>query len=648
MTRRIAYVTGTRADYGLFSEPLKRIREHPELDLALIVTSMHLEPEFGLTVREIEADGMPVVASVRNLSAGDSGADQARSVGQAIVGLTGVLDELRPDLLIVLGDRGEMLAAAIAADHLAIPVAHVHGGELSGTVDELVRHAITKLSHIHFAATEESGERLRRMGEQPAHVHVIGAPGLDYLARFEPVPDATLAAELSLDMAEPFVLFTQHPVTAELADAARQMEVSLDALEKVGVQVVATYPNADAGGRAMIKVLEGKRDKAWLRIVPSLGHRRFASLLKRTAAMVGNSSSGIVEAPFFGVPVVNVGSRQQGRLRAGERHRRPVRPRGDRVGRQVRPHRRNAQRAGSLRKKPVRRRPGGRADRECGLFHRARRRAAEQAYDVLMGGQGSPTRIIPKLEVKGPNLIKGIHLEGLRVVGTPEEAALRYYREGADELIYMDIVASLYRRDNLLEVVRRTAEQVFIPLTVGGGVRSLEDFRTFLRVGADKVAMNTAVVARPEIITEAAEAFGSQCVVVSIEAVRKGPRRWEPYTDSGRTPTGFDAVEWAVKAASLGAGEILLTSIDMDGTCRGYDIELIEAVTTAVPIPVIASGGAGHPGHIGEAIATGGADAVAVAHILHFNKFTMSDVKNHLRSSGLPVREAPLPFERAS
>ncbi len=265
-----------------------------------------------------------------------------------------------------------------------------------------------------------------------------------------------------------------------------------------------------------------------------------------------------------------------------------------------------------------------------------------------MLNQSDPVRIIPKLEVKGAHLIKGIHLEGLRVVGTPEEAALKYYREGADELIYMDIVASLYQRDNLLDVVRRTAKQAFIPLTVGGGVRSLEDFRTFLRVGADKVAMNTAVVARPQIITEAAEAFGSQCVVVSIEAIRKGPGRWEPYTDSGRTPTGFDAVEWAVKVASLGAGEILLTSIDRDGTCKGYDLELVETITKAVPIPVIASGGAGHPGHVGDAITKGHADAVAVAHVLHFNKFTMTDIKNHLRSSGLPVREAPEPLERAS
>ena len=255
----------------------------------------------------------------------------------------------------------------------------------------------------------------------------------------------------------------------------------------------------------------------------------------------------------------------------------------------------------------------------------------------------APVRIIPKLEVKGANLIKGIHLEGLRVVGKPEEAALRYYAEGADELIYMDIVASLYQRDNLLEVVRRTAEQAFIPLTVGGGVRTLEDVRTFLRVGADKVAMNTAAVTRPEMITEAARAFGSQCIVVSIEAIRREPGRWEPYTDAGRTPTGLDAVEWAVRAAELGAGEILLTSIDQDGTCRGFDLDLVRAVTRAVPIPVIASGGAGSVAHVAAAIEAAAADAIAVANILHFDKVGLSQLKNELRSRGIAVRETPAP-----
>jgi imidazole glycerol-phosphate synthase subunit HisF len=252
----------------------------------------------------------------------------------------------------------------------------------------------------------------------------------------------------------------------------------------------------------------------------------------------------------------------------------------------------------------------------------------------------NPIRIIPKLEVKGPHLIKGIHLEGLRVVGKPEEAALRYYADGADELIYIDIVASLYQRDNILEVVRRTAEQVFIPLTVGGGVRNIDDFRTLLRVGADKVAINTAALARPEIITRAATSFGSQCVVVSIEAMHKPGGRWECYVDSGRTATGVDAVDWACRAAGLGAGEILLTSIDRDGTARGFDIALIETVAAAVPIPVIASGGAGNPSHVAEVITEARADAVAIAHLLHFGKHSLQAVKAHLAESGLPVRAA--------
>jgi GDP/UDP-N,N'-diacetylbacillosamine 2-epimerase (hydrolysing) len=313
---RVVYVTGTRADYNLFSEPLKRIQERGDLELSLVVTGMHLQPEFGLTVAEIEEDGMPIAARVRNLTGGDTGGDQARSVGNAIAGITDALEDHRPELVIVLGDRGEMLAAAIAATHLNMAVAHVHGGEVSGTVDDLVRHAITKLSHVHFAATEEAAGRIRALGERPQHIHVSGAPGLDYLSRFEPIPDDVLGAELGLDLARPFVLFTQHPVTIEMDQAASHLETSLQALEAAGVQVVATYPNSDAGGRSMIAVLERWKDRPWLHAVPSLGRRRYASMLKRTAAMVGNSSSGIIEAPFFGVPVVNIGIRQEGRQRA--------------------------------------------------------------------------------------------------------------------------------------------------------------------------------------------------------------------------------------------------------------------------------------------------------------------------------------------
>ncbi|MBE7414474.1 MAG: imidazole glycerol phosphate synthase subunit HisF [Deltaproteobacteria bacterium] len=229
-------------------------------------------------------------------------------------------------------------------------------------------------------------------------------------------------------------------------------------------------------------------------------------------------------------------------------------------------------------------------------------------------------RIIPKLEIKGPNLVKGVHLEGLRVLGKPWDFACRYYEEGADELIYMDVVASLYGRNSLADIVARTANDLFIPLTVGGGLRTLDDIRTLLRAGADKVAINTAAIKNPGFIREAARTFGSQCIVVSIEAKRTPGSGYEAYTDSGREPSGRDAVEWAVEAASLGAGEILLTSVDMDGTGLGYDVELIKRISAAVPVPVIASGGCGNPEHMCEA-AKAGADALSAASVFHYRSF---------------------------
>lgn len=229
-------------------------------------------------------------------------------------------------------------------------------------------------------------------------------------------------------------------------------------------------------------------------------------------------------------------------------------------------------------------------------------------------------------------------MEGLRVVGKPEEAALGYYHDGADELIYIDLVASLYQREALLSLVGRTAQQVFIPLTVGGGIRCIDDIRTMLRAGADKVAMNTAAIKRPAFIREAAEIFGSQCIVVSIEAQRKQDE-WEPYTDSGRTPTGLDAITWARQVASLGAGEILLTSINQDGTYTGYDLELIRKIATSVSIPVIASGGAGSPNDFFKAYKEGKADALCASSAFHFKKTTISKVKSFLSKKGIPVRE---------
>lgn len=249
-------------------------------------------------------------------------------------------------------------------------------------------------------------------------------------------------------------------------------------------------------------------------------------------------------------------------------------------------------------------------------------------------------RVIARLDIKGPNLVKGVHLEGLRVIGDPAERARRYYEQGADELLYMDIVASLYGRNNLVHIVEHTAKDLFVPLTVGGGVRTLEDIKTLLRAGADKVAINTAAIKDPVFIREAASRFGSQCIVVSIEAQRRGPGRWEALTDNGRERTGEDAVAWALRACELGAGELLMTSVDQEGTAKGYDLELTRRVSEAVPIPVIACGGAGSPEHVTAAVLEGKADAVTVAHLLHYDKSRVGDIKRHMADRGIPVRSA--------
>lgn len=249
-----------------------------------------------------------------------------------------------------------------------------------------------------------------------------------------------------------------------------------------------------------------------------------------------------------------------------------------------------------------------------------------------------PTRVIARLDIKAPNLVKGIHLEGLRVIGDPAEHALRYYQQGADELLYIDIVASLYERNNLTDLVARTASEIFVPLTVGGGVRTITDVSTLLRAGADKVAINTGAVRRPELITEAARSFGSQCVVASIEAKRRrNGAGWEAYTDNGREKTGLDVVEWAQKLVELGAGEVLLTSVDMEGTRKGFDLELIQTLGPKLDVPVIACGGAGTVEHVERAI-RGGADAVAVASVLHYKTETVGSLKAGLANVGIEVR----------
>lgn len=246
-------------------------------------------------------------------------------------------------------------------------------------------------------------------------------------------------------------------------------------------------------------------------------------------------------------------------------------------------------------------------------------------------------RLIARLDIKGPNLIKGMHLEGLRVVGDPQAFAERYYAEGIDELIYMDVVASLYGRNSLVDMVRRTAHNVFIPMTVGGGIRSVDDVGALLRVGADKVAINTAAVANPVLINQVSNRFGAQCMVLSIEAKQTQSGRWEAYTDNGRERTGRDVVEWAREGQERGAGEILLTSVDREGTRKGFDGALIAAVSGAVGIPVIASGGMGETAHLLQAVADG-ADAVAMADVLHYERIPLSALQAAARTAGISVR----------
>jgi len=247
-------------------------------------------------------------------------------------------------------------------------------------------------------------------------------------------------------------------------------------------------------------------------------------------------------------------------------------------------------------------------------------------------------RIIPRLDIKGPNLIKGIHLEGLRVIGDPQVYASQYYKDGADELLYMDIVASLYGRNNLSDIVKHTVRNVFIPITVGGGVRSVEDVRHLLRSGADKVAINTAAVNRPELIREVSQQFGSQCMVLSIEAKTVGPGKWEAYTNNGRERTGLDILDWVKRGVDLGAGEILLTSVDYEGTRKGFDIALVSAVTKTVSVPVIASGGMGSVQDMVDVVREGGSDAVAMADLLHYRKMTVQTIRKGAFDANLHVR----------
>jgi len=315
--RRVVYVTGTRADYGLMRRTLLTVASHPDLDLGLFVTGMHLIPAYGETVREIEADGLAVAARHPVQLSGDDGAEMAVAVGETLTGFATAFRDAPPDLVLLLGDRGEMLAGAIGALHLGAATVHVHGGERSGTVDEPVRHAISKLSHYHLTATERAAERLVRMGEDAWRIRTVGAPGLDDLAARDDIDRAALAHEIGLDPAGPIAIVLFHPVVQDGPDGGRQMQVLLDALLAADVQMLVMAPNADAGGSAIAAVAGdvARANPATVRQVAHLPRSRYLAWLAAADMLIGNSSSGIIESASLGIPCINLGDRQQARER---------------------------------------------------------------------------------------------------------------------------------------------------------------------------------------------------------------------------------------------------------------------------------------------------------------------------------------------
>lgn len=317
MKRKICAITGSRAEYGLIQPALKALEENPEFELLLIACGTHLSKDYGSTIEEIEKDGFEIMAKIQSTPLTDTGAAMANSVGLITQELSKIMLKNRPDIIIGLTDLGHALAAAILGVYMNIPVAHIHGGDVSGTADESIRHAITKLSHIHFPATEKSAERIIKMGEDPCRVFVVGAPGLDSILNEDLLSQDEIAKRYDLDRGVPFIIMIQHPVTTEVDEAGFQIKETLDALVELGINTVLIYPNSDAGGRRMIKMIEEYGEKyPFIKAYKSLPHIEYISLMKYASVMVGNSSSGIIEAPSFQLPVVNIGSRQEGRERA--------------------------------------------------------------------------------------------------------------------------------------------------------------------------------------------------------------------------------------------------------------------------------------------------------------------------------------------
>lgn len=315
--RKIAVMTGTRAEYGLLKKTMKEIKGNRSLQLQVIATGTHISRDFGYTLNEILKDGFKVDAKLQILSDNDSGLGMAQSLGKAVSKIAASLVKLRPDIILVLGDRLEVLAAALAATYLNIPIAHIHGGDVSGSVDQPVRYAISKLSHIHFVATLQSAARLKMMGEDEKRIFVVGAPGLDEIAEKSYATAGALEEKYGIDTKKPLVILLQHPVVTEEKQAAWQITQTLKAVEELKIQTIVIYPNADAGGRAMIQVIKQHTSKhKFLKTVLNVPRSDFLGLMSVADAMIGNSSSAIIESSSFKLPVVNIGTRQLGRERA--------------------------------------------------------------------------------------------------------------------------------------------------------------------------------------------------------------------------------------------------------------------------------------------------------------------------------------------
>ena len=314
MKRKILYITGSRADYGLMQSVLEEINNDPYLELEIVVTGMHLMKEFGSTLNEIKKDRFKI-QEIDVTFSDDDKFSMSFFIGKLIMELTERIKVIKPDIILLLGDRSEMLAGAILGTYLSIPIAHIHGGDITSTVDEHARHAITKLAHIHFPATENSARRIIRMGEDPWRVHIAGSPAIDSISKENLIEPKGIAKNYDLDLSKPILIVVQHPVTMKFKDSASQILETLNAISELKYQTILIYPNADAGGRNIIKLLKKFEEKPFIQMFKSLPRNDYLSLMNIATIMIGNSSSGIVEAPYFNLPVVNIGDRQRKRER---------------------------------------------------------------------------------------------------------------------------------------------------------------------------------------------------------------------------------------------------------------------------------------------------------------------------------------------